>query len=47
MANTFLAAQGIDVGKSLAEHDMAQTAREIAEKAGCLVCMQGELLIGL
>ena len=29
MANTFLAAQGIDVGKSLCEHDMADTAREI------------------
>ena len=33
MANTFLAAQGIDVGKSLAEHDMAGTAREIMQKA--------------
>ena len=29
MANTFLAAKGIDVGKSLCEHDMADTAREI------------------
>ena len=29
MANTFLAAQGIDVGKSLCEHDLADTAREI------------------
>ena len=38
MANTFLAAQGIDVGASLCEHDLADTAREImatAEKAGC------------
>ena len=38
MANTFLAAKGVDVGKSLCEHDLAQTAREImaeAEKAGC------------
>jgi len=36
MANTFLAAQGIDVGKSLCEHDLADTAREImaAAKAG-------------
>ncbi|MGR3494258.1 phosphoglycerate kinase [Citreimonas sp.] len=42
MANTFLAAQGIDVGKSLAEHDMAQTAREIAEKAAARGC---ELLL--
>jgi phosphoglycerate kinase len=38
MANTFLAAQGIDVGASLCEHDLADTAREImasAKKAGC------------
>ena len=33
MANTFLAAQGIDVGKSLCEHDLADTAREIMAKA--------------
>ncbi len=33
MANTFLAAQGYDVGKSLCEHDLAETAREIAQKA--------------
>ncbi|MDO8409331.1 MAG: phosphoglycerate kinase [Phenylobacterium sp.] len=38
MANTFLAAQGIDVGGSLCEHDLGDAAREImaaAEKAGC------------
>ena len=38
MANTFLAAKGVDVGKSLCEHDLAGTAREImaeADKAGC------------
>ncbi|WGM38007.1 phosphoglycerate kinase [Caulobacter sp. NIBR1757] len=38
MANTFLAAQGIDVGASLCEHDLGDTAREImesAKKAGC------------
>ena len=29
MANTFLAAQGVDVGKSLAEHDMTGTATDI------------------
>jgi len=42
MANTFLAAQGIDVGKSLCEHDLAPTAREIVEKAkaaGCTVVL--------
>jgi phosphoglycerate kinase len=38
MANTFLAAQGVDVGASLCEHDLGDTAREImasAKKAGC------------
>ena len=33
MANTFLAAQGLNVGKSLCEHDLAETAREIMAKA--------------
>ncbi|MDJ0936936.1 MAG: phosphoglycerate kinase [Kiloniellales bacterium] len=33
MANTFLAAAGVDVGRSLCEHDMADTAREIMAKA--------------
>jgi phosphoglycerate kinase len=33
MANTFLHAQGLDVGKSLVEKDMAGTARRILEKA--------------
>ena len=33
MANTFLAAQGINVGKSLCEHDLADTARAILAKA--------------
>jgi phosphoglycerate kinase len=33
MANTFLNAQGINVGKSLCEHDMADTARRILQKA--------------
>jgi phosphoglycerate kinase len=33
MANTFLVAKGVEVGKSLAERDMADTAREILEKA--------------
>jgi phosphoglycerate kinase len=38
MANTFLAAQGINVGKSLCEHDLAETAKAIlaeAKTAGC------------
>ncbi|KTQ94058.1 phosphoglycerate kinase [Aureimonas ureilytica] len=38
MANTFLAAQGIDVGKSLCEHDLADTARQILEKAKAANC---------
>ncbi len=33
MANTFLHAQGINVGKSLAEKDLAATAQRIMEKA--------------
>ncbi|KQS64579.1 phosphoglycerate kinase [Rhizobium sp. Leaf371] len=42
MANTFLAAQGIDVGKSLCEHDLADTARSIlaeAETSGCAIVL--------
>lgn len=38
MANTFLAAQGIEVGKSLCERDMIEEAKTImatCEKAGC------------
>jgi phosphoglycerate kinase len=38
MANTFLAAKGIGVGKSLCEHDLAGTAREIMAKAGAAGC---------
>ncbi len=38
MANTFLAAQGIHVGKSLCEHDLADTARVILAKAGTAGC---------
>ncbi len=42
MANTFLYAQGIDVGKSLCETDMADQARDIldrAAEAGCEVLL--------
>ncbi len=38
MANTFLVAQGIEVGTSLAERDMAKTALEILEKAKAANC---------
>ena len=48
MANTFLAAQDIDVGLSLAEHDMTGTAREIAEKAmetGCEILLPRDVVV--
>ena len=38
MANTFLAAKGIEVGKSLCEHDLADTARAIMDKAASQNC---------
>jgi phosphoglycerate kinase len=38
MANTFLHAQGIDVGKSLCEQEMASQARDILEKAKAAGC---------
>jgi phosphoglycerate kinase len=38
MANTFLAAQGKDVGKSLCEHDLAGTARDILIHAKAKSC---------
>jgi phosphoglycerate kinase len=42
MANTFLFAQGIEVGKSLCERDLAGTARDIiatAKKNGCEIVL--------
>jgi len=48
MANTFLAAQGINVGKSLGEHDLADTARDIlkkAEAAGCEVILPRDIVV--
>ncbi len=47
MANTFLLAQGLDVGKSLCERDMAATARDIldrAEEAGCDVMLPSDVV---
>jgi phosphoglycerate kinase len=38
MANTFLFAQGAPIGKSLAEKDLANTAREIMDKAAKAKC---------
>jgi phosphoglycerate kinase len=48
MANTFLAAQGIDVGKSLCEHDMTDTAREIMAKAtdaNCALILPADVVV--
>ncbi len=48
MANTFLFAQGVAVGKSLCEKDMADTAREIlgkAKAAGCEVILPVDVVI--
>ncbi|MEM9138635.1 MAG: phosphoglycerate kinase [Pseudomonadota bacterium] len=48
MANTFLAAQGIDVGKSLCEHDLADTARAImakAEAANCTLVLPVDVVV--
>jgi phosphoglycerate kinase len=48
MANTFLAAQGIDVGKSLCEHDLAETARDIlakAQKKGCEIILPRDIVV--
>jgi phosphoglycerate kinase len=38
MANTFLAAQSLGVGKSLAERELAATARDILDKAKAMGC---------
>ena len=48
MANTFLAAQGAEVGTSLCEHDLAPTARQImadAEGAGCTIHLPRDLVV--
>ncbi len=48
MANTFLAARGVNVGKSLCEHDLAATALDIlarAEAAGCTVHLPYEVVV--
>ena len=48
MANTFLAARGVDVGKSLCEHDLAPTVigiLEAAEKSSCTVHLPYEVVV--
>jgi len=48
MANTFLAARGVAIGKSLAEREMTGTASEIldaAERAGCTVHLPYDVVV--
>ncbi len=48
MANTFMFAQGLDVGKSLCEKDMADTARSIMDKAkaaGCHIVLPIDVVV--
>ena len=48
MANTFLAANGVDVGKSLCEHDLTDTARAIidaADDAGCTIHLPYDVVV--
>ncbi len=48
MANTFLAALGMKVGKSLCEHDLAETARDImakAQAAGCDIVLPSDIVV--
>lgn len=48
MANTFLAAQGVNVGKSLCEHDMTNTATKIlgkAKSAGCAILLPVDVVV--
>ena len=48
MANTFLAARGVDVGKSLCEHDLKDTALAIldrADAAGCTVHLPYDVVV--
>ena len=48
MANTFLAARGVNVGKSLCEHDLTGEAESIferAEQAGCTVHLPYDVVV--
>jgi phosphoglycerate kinase len=48
MANTFLAARGVDVGRSLVERDLADTARRImgsAEARGCTLVLPADVVV--
>lgn len=48
MANTFMAAKGISVGKSLCEHDLTGTASDILAKAkstGCTIHLPWDIVV--
>ncbi len=48
MANTFLLANGFEIGKSLVEADMVETARRIMEKAkqnGCEILLPSDVVV--
>ncbi|MBN8500469.1 MAG: phosphoglycerate kinase [Sphingomonadales bacterium] len=48
MANTFLAARGVAVGKSLCEHELAATCEQIleaADRAGCTVHLPYDVVV--
>jgi phosphoglycerate kinase len=48
MANTFLVAQGIEIGNSLAERDMTKTAQEImatAKQRGCEILLPIDVVV--
>ena len=48
MANTFLAARGIDVGRSLCEHELGATALAIldaADRSGCTVHLPYDVVV--
>jgi phosphoglycerate kinase len=48
MANTFLAARGVNVGKSLAEHELTGEANAIfdaAEQAGCTIHLPYDVVV--
>lgn len=48
MANTFLAARGYSVGKSLCEHDLTDTAKQIeanAKAAGCNILLPTDVVV--
>jgi phosphoglycerate kinase len=48
MANTLLAAQGVAIGKSLSERDMADAARRLidqAKKAGCVLLLPVDAVV--